>query len=163
MPTQLNRIAKYTTEQEFELVRDILSTKVNPLRTATLKKRIGILRRHADKARARAIAEARKGMSGDLSKRKADIFLDALQRCEHWLLDIEVKEARELHEAAARKALATKRGTPKSATRQPATRTAGKGMAPKPSTKSVPRLTAARMKGHVRATQRRRQAKRDSR
>ena len=163
MPTQLNRIAKFTTQQEFDLVRDVLSTKVNTLTKAGLKKRIGVLRRHADKARGLALKEARRGMAGDLSKRKMGIFLEALHKCEHFLLDIEVREAREQHMAAARKALETKRSSTARTMRRPASRTARKGMTPKPRTKPVARLTAGREKGHVLGTQRRAQAKRDSR
>lgn len=163
MATQLNRVAKYTTQQEFDLVRDILPAKQNSLTKAALKKRIGILRRHADKSRIVALKEARKGMSGDLSKRKMGIFLEALHKCEHFLLDIEVQEARELHMAAARKALEKKRTTTTRTMPRPATRTAGRGMASKPRTKPVTRLTAGREKGHVLGVQRRSQAKRDSR
>lgn len=165
MPTQaqLNRIAKFTTQQEFDLVRDVLSTKLNSLSKAALKKRIGLLRRHADRARSLALKEARKGMPGDLLKRKMGIFLDALHKCEHFLLDIEVQEAHEQHMAAARKALQTKRSSTARTMRRPASRTASKGMTAKPRTKPVPRLTAGREKGHVLGTQRRAQAKRDSR
>ncbi|MDA7949175.1 MAG: hypothetical protein MPJ78_17070 [Hyphomicrobiaceae bacterium] len=162
MPSLLNRIAKYTSEREFDLVRDVLSKDIRNLDRAALRKRIPTLRRHSDKARERAIAEARKGQSGELSKRKAEIFRDALRRCERRLLEIEVKEARELHREAARKALAKKKSAKTSKSR-PGSRTTSKGMAAKPRSKSVKRLTAGREKGHVLATQRRGQAKRDSR
>lgn len=163
MPTQLNQIAKYTTRQEFDLVRDVLSTKLNSLSKPALKKRIGVLRRHADKSRKLILNEARKGMPGALSKRKMGIFLDALHKCEHFLLEIEVQEAHEQHMAAARKALEMKRRSIDKTMPRPASRTAGKGMMPKPRTKPVARLTAGRAKGHVLGTQRRAQAKRDSR
>lgn len=163
MPAQLNRIAKFTTRQEFDLVRDVLSTDLKSLDKPALKKRIGVLRRHADKARRLAITEARKGMSGELSKRKMGIFLEALQKCEHYLLDIEVREAREQHVAAARKALEKKRSSANRTMPRPSSRTAGAGMASKPRTKPVPRLTAGREKGHVLGAQRRAQAKRDKR
>lgn len=163
MPAQLNRIAKYTTKQEFALVRDVLSTHLKSLDKPTLKKRIGVLRRHADKARRCALTEARKGTSGELSRRKMGIFLEALNKCEHYLLDIEVQEAREQHVAAARKALEKKRSSANRTMPHPSSRTAGTGMAPKPRTKPVPRLTAGRAKGHVLGVQRRAQAKRDNR
>jgi hypothetical protein len=163
MPAQLNRIAKYTTQQEFDLVRDVLSTDLKSLDKPTLKKRIRVLRRHADKARGRAVTEARKGVSGELSKRKMGIFLEALQKCEHYLLDIEVQEAREQHKAAARKALEKKRSSANRTMPRPSSRTAGTGMVSKPRTKPVPRLTAGREKGHVLGVQRRAQAKRDDR
>ncbi len=162
MSTLLNRIAKYTSERELDLVRDVLSKELRNLDRSTLRKRISTLRRHSDKARERAISEARKGQSGELSKRKAEIFRDALRRCERRLLEIEVKEARELHKAAAVKALQKKRASTKGKKR-PGTKTASKGMAAKPRGKTVPRLTAGREKGHVLGTQRRSQAKRDSR
>jgi hypothetical protein len=123
MPAQLNRIAKYTTQQEFDLVRDVLSTDLKSLDKPTLKKRIRVLRRHADKARGRAVTEARKGVSGELSKRKMGIFLEALQKCEHYLLDIEVEEAREQHKAAARKALEKKRSSADRTMPRPSSRT----------------------------------------
>jgi hypothetical protein len=50
-------------------------------------------------------------MSGELSKREAEIFLEALQKCQHRLLDIEVREAREQHKLAARKAFEKKRSS----------------------------------------------------
>ncbi|MEM8744683.1 MAG: hypothetical protein AAGF14_08635 [Pseudomonadota bacterium] len=161
MPSQLNRIAKYTTEREFELLRDVLSKDIRELERSVLRKRIPVLRRHSDKARERAIAEARKGQSGELSKRKAEIFREALRRCERRLLEIEVKEAREAHKEAARKALEKKRSS--AAKSRPSSRSKSKGMAAKPRSKSVKRLTAGREKGHVLGTQRRGQAKRDSR
>lgn len=126
-----------------------------------LKKRIGVSRRHADKARKPAVGEARKGMPGGLSKRKAEIFREALRKCEHRLLDIEVPEAREQHVAAARKALDGRRGSTSTTMPRPASRTAGKGMTSKPRTKPVLRLTAGRAKGHGRGVRRRTQAKRD--
>lgn len=163
MPTSLNRIAKYTTRQEFDLVRDVLSKDLRALDKPALKKRIGVLRRHADKARRCALIDARKGMSGELSKRKMGLFLEALHKCEHFLLDIEVQEAHEQHMAAARKALEKKRGSPDRTMPRPPSRTARTGMASKPRTRPVPRLTAGREKGHVLGTQRRAQAKRDKR
>jgi hypothetical protein len=163
MPAQLNRIAKYTTRQEFDLVRDVLSKDLKSLNKPALKKRIGVLRRHADKARKLALTEARRGTSGELSRRKMGIFLEALHKCEHYLLDIEVQEAREQHMAAARKALEKKRSSASRTKPHPASRTAGAGMVSKPRTKPVPRLTAGRAKGHVLGTQRRAQAKRDNR
>lgn len=162
MSAKLNLIAKYTTQQEFELVREAFSTEPGALDKQALRKHISALRRHAEKARARAISEARKGMSGTLSRRKAEIFRDALQRCERRLLDIEVREAREQHVAAARKVLESKRGARKK-NQRPASRTAAKGMTGKPRSKPVPRPTAGRKKGHVLGMQRRGQAKRDNR
>jgi hypothetical protein len=162
MSAKLSRIAKYTTQQEFELVRDALSTEPRALDKQALRKRIGALRRHMDRARSRAMSEARKGQSGTLSIRKAEIFRDALHRCDRRLLDIEVKEAREQHVAAARKALASKRGARKK-NQRPANRTAAKGMTSKPRSKPVPRAGAGREKGHVLGMQRRGQAKRDNR
>ncbi len=162
MSSLLNRVAKYTSEQEFKLVHDVLSKEIRQLDRPSLRKRVSTLRRHSDKARERAIAEARKGQSGELSKRKAEIFREALRRCERRLLEIEVREAREQHKAAAQKALETKRSN-KAAKKRPAARTARKGMSSKPRASKAPRLTAGREKGHVLGVQRRGQAKRDSR
>jgi hypothetical protein len=41
MSAKLSRIAKYTTQQEFELVRDALSTEPRALDKQALRKRIG--------------------------------------------------------------------------------------------------------------------------
>ena len=162
MPALLNRVAKYTSQREFELVRQLLTKRVRELDKSTLKKRVGTLRRHCDKARERAITEARSGKSGELSRRKAEIFRDALRRCEQRLLEIEVKEAREHHAASARGALAKKRT--KSPPKRPAgARTTNRGMVSKPRSRPVERLTAGREKGHVLAAQRRGQARRDNR
>lgn len=163
MPVSLDRIAKLTTQQEFRLVRDAMAKNLKSIEKPALKKMIGVLRVHMIKARGRALAEARKGLTGDLSKRKAGIFRDALQRCEHYLLEIEVQQAHEQHVAAARRALAKKRTSTGKPIPRPASRTAGKGMASKPRAKPVARLTAGREKGHVLGTQRRAQAKRDTR
>ncbi|MCP4328625.1 MAG: hypothetical protein GY791_09350 [Alphaproteobacteria bacterium] len=162
MSALLNRVAKYTSEREFELLRPVLSKGLKDMDKATLKRRIGILRRYADKAREKAIAEARKGESGELSRRKAEIFREALRRGERRLLDIEVKEARQRHRAAARSAL-EKKSAGKTGKRPRPGRTASRGIASKPRTSPVPRLTAGREKGHVLAVQRRSQAKRDKR
>jgi len=162
MSSLLNRVSKYTSEREFELLHDVLSKAIRDLDRPSLRKRISTLRRHSDKAREKAITEARKGQSGELSKRKAEIFREALRRCERRLLEIEVKEAREQHKAAAQKALEKKRSN-KSSKKRPAARTARKGMSSKPRARKAPRLTAGREKGHVLGVQRRGQAKRDSR
>ena len=162
MSALLNRISKYTSEREFALIHDVLSKRLKELDKATLRKRISTLRRHCDKAREMAISEARKGKSGELSKRKAEIFRDALRRSERRFLEIEVKEARERHKASARLALQKRRAkTP--AKRPSAGRSAGKGMASKPRIKPVIRQTAGREKGHVLGVQRRGQARRDKR
>ncbi len=162
MSQVLNRAAKYTSEKEFEMIRDVLTGSIRDLDKTTLRKRERLLRRYADKSREKAIAEARKGQSGDLSKRKADVLRHALQRIEARLFDIEVKEAREEHKAAALAALALKQKS-KGASKVPPGRTARSGMKSKTRKTAVPRLSAGRQKGHVLATGKRGQAKKDHR
>ena len=160
MTARLNRIKKLTTQREFELVSEVLSKALKELHEKALKRRITQLRKYFDKARARAIAEARKGKVGELSRRKAEIFRETLQRCESRLLELEVKTARELQKASAQAALKQKQRAAKAKRPGPG-RTAGKGMASKPRGKPLSRLTAGREKGRLLGTQRRSQARRD--